>query len=92
MFRRELAAGAGMLFIFEDDQVRSFWMKNTFIPLSIAYILYDGTIVDIRDMRPGDLSPVHSSRSARYALEVPQGWFASAGIRPGDRLDLETLR
>jgi uncharacterized membrane protein (UPF0127 family) len=43
-------------------------------------------------MRPGDLSPVHSSRSVRYALEVPQGWFASAGVKPGDKIDLEALR
>jgi uncharacterized membrane protein (UPF0127 family) len=86
MFRTELEDGRGMLFIFEHDQVLSFWMKNTFIPLSIAYIAYDGTIVDIRDMQPRVLHSVQSTRSVRYALEVPQGWFARAGVKPGDRV------
>jgi uncharacterized membrane protein (UPF0127 family) len=91
MYRNVLADGKGMLFIFENDEVRSFWMKNTVIPLSIAYILYDGTILEIRDMHPGDLSSVHSSRSVRYALEVPQGWFGRAGVTPGNRLDVSGL-
>jgi uncharacterized membrane protein (UPF0127 family) len=91
MFRKELKDGRGMLFIFENDEVQSFWMKNTFIPLSIAFIHYDGTILEIKDLYPRDLSPVHSSRSVRYALEVPQGWFGRAGIKAGDRLDLSGL-
>jgi uncharacterized membrane protein (UPF0127 family) len=91
MFRESLADGEGMLFVFEKDEMLSFWMKNTLIPLSIAYISYNGRILEIRDMRPRDLSPVRSSRSARYALEVPQGWFERAGIRPGDVLDLSPL-
>jgi uncharacterized membrane protein (UPF0127 family) len=86
MYRTELEDGKGMLFIFERDEVLSFWMKNTFIPLSIAYISYDGTIIDIRNMYPLDISSVHSSRSVRYALEVPQGWFAKAGINAGDKV------
>jgi uncharacterized membrane protein (UPF0127 family) len=85
MFRAALEDGRGMLFVFDRDEVLSFWMKDTFIPLSIAYIGYDGTIIDIRDMRPRDTRAVRSSRSVRYALEVPQGWFGRAGIRPGDR-------
>jgi uncharacterized membrane protein (UPF0127 family) len=84
MFRTELEEGKGMLFIFEKDEVLSFWMKNTLIPLSIAYIGYDGAIIDIRNMDPHDTSSVSSSRSARYALEVPQGWFDKIGIKPGD--------
>ncbi|MCL1928821.1 MAG: DUF192 domain-containing protein [Treponema sp.] len=88
MHRTSLEDGKGMLFIFETDQVLSFWMKNTLIPLSIAYISYDGTIVDIRDMYPNNTSPVHSSRSVRYALEVPQGWFGRAGIKAGDKVTL----
>ena len=88
MFRTELEDGKGMLFIFDKDEVLSFWMKNTLIPLSIAYIAYDGTIVDIRNMYPRDTSPVHSSRSVRYALEVPQGWFSRSGINEGDRVNL----
>ncbi|MDR0496725.1 MAG: DUF192 domain-containing protein [Treponema sp.] len=86
MNREELKDGEGMLFIFEKDQVLSFWMKNTLIPLSIAYIASDGRILEMYDMQPGNLDSVRSSRSARYALEVPQGWFNRAGIEPGDRL------
>ncbi|MDR1306348.1 MAG: DUF192 domain-containing protein [Treponema sp.] len=86
MFRTGLEDGKGMLFIFEHDQVLSFWMKNTLIPLSIAYIAYDGTIVDIRDMYPQVLQPVQSTRSVRYALEVPQGWFTRAGVETGDKV------
>ena len=86
MHRRELKDGEGMLFIFERDQILSFWMKNTLIPLSIAYISADGRILEIYDMEAGNLSPVRSSRSARYALEVPQGWFGRAGLGTGDLL------
>ncbi|MDR2433129.1 MAG: DUF192 domain-containing protein [Treponema sp.] len=84
MGRKSLADGEGMLFIFERDDVLSFWMKDTLIPLSIAFIASDGRIVEIRDMRPLDLNSIKSSRSVRYALEVPQGWFERAGVRPGD--------
>ena len=87
MYRKELKDGRAMLFVFERDQMLSFWMKNTLIPLSVAYIAQDGRILEIHDMEPGDLNPVQSSRSARYALEVPQGWFSRAGIRVGDRID-----
>jgi uncharacterized membrane protein (UPF0127 family) len=66
-------------------------MKNTLIPLSIAYITSDGRITEIRDMYPLDENSVHSSRSVRYALEVPQGWFARAGIRAGDVVRIDTL-
>jgi uncharacterized membrane protein (UPF0127 family) len=84
MYRKNLPDGEGMLFIFERDEVLSFWMKNTTIPLSIAYIASDGRIIDVKDMYPLDLNSVSSSRSVRYALEVPQGWFSRAGIRTGD--------
>jgi uncharacterized membrane protein (UPF0127 family) len=86
MYRKELAAGKGMLFVFDRDQIMSFWMKNTFIPLSIAYISSDGIILEIHDMKPHSEAPVSSSRSARYALEVPQGWFETEGIKTGDKL------
>ena len=84
MYRKSLADGEGMLFIFESDQVLSFWMKNTYIPLSIAFIALDGRIIDIKDMYPKNETTVSSSRSVRYALEVPQGWFSRAGIKVGD--------
>jgi uncharacterized membrane protein (UPF0127 family) len=86
MYREKLEDGEGMLFVFERDQLLSFWMKDTLIPLSIAYISSGGRILEIHDMIPRDLSPVRSSRSARYALEVPQGWFRRAGAEVGDRL------
>ena len=91
MNRKELKDGNGMIFIFERDEILSFWMKNTLVSLSIAFIAYDGRILEIYDMQPGNLNPVKSSRSARYALEVPQGWFDRAGIVPGDRLDITSL-
>ncbi|MDR1971973.1 MAG: DUF192 domain-containing protein [Treponema sp.] len=89
MYRKSLDKGRGMLFLFDRDQILSFWMKNTLIPLSIAYIKSDGTLLEIRDMSPLDQTPVRSSRGVRYALEVPQGWFEEAGIRAGDRLLLD---
>jgi uncharacterized membrane protein (UPF0127 family) len=86
MWRRSLAEGEGMLFVFDRDQILSFWMKNTIIPLSIAYIAADGRILEIHDMEPRNLSPVQSGRSARYALEVNRGWFTRMGITAGDVL------
>lgn len=84
MYRKKLPDGEGMLFVFERDEVLSFWMKNTLIPLSIAFIASDGKIIDIKDMYPHDENSVVSSRSVRYALEVPMGWFSRAGVRTGD--------
>ena len=84
MHRKKLPDGEGMLFVFERDEVLSFWMKNTLIPLSIAFVASDGRIIDIKDMYPHDENSVVSSRSVRYALEVPQGWFARAGVNEGD--------
>ena len=92
MHRKELKDGEGMLFIFDSDQPLSFWMKNTLIPLSIAYIAGDGRILEIYNMEPGNLNPVESSRSAHYALEVPQGWFDRAGIAPGDTIDIAHIQ
>jgi len=91
MYRKTLKDGEGMLFVFQNDQILSFWMKNTLVPLSIAYIAYDGRILEIYDMQPGNLDPVRSSRSVRYALEVPQGWFSRAGLGIGDRLEIQGL-
>ncbi|HET7839609.1 MAG TPA: DUF192 domain-containing protein [Rectinemataceae bacterium] len=91
MFRTSLAEGTGMLFVFEADQQLAFWMKNTKLPLSLAYISSDGTIREIFDLVPGSLDPVQSERSVRYALEVPRGWFAKAGIKSGDRVAIPPL-
>lgn len=91
MFRSSLADGAGMLFVFETDQRLSFWMKNTKIPLSIAFISSNGVIRQIADLEPFSLASVQSERSVRYALEVPRGWFSRAGVGVGDRVDLSVL-
>jgi len=83
MFRENLAKGRGMLFVFPDAQVRSFWMKNTFIPLDIAYLDAELRIVDIQAMEPESLDSHPSSLPAMLALEVPLGWFAEVGISVG---------
>lgn len=87
MERRHIPDGTGMLFVFENDQILSFWMKNTPTPLSIAFISSDGRIKDLFDMTPYSLAPVQSSGYARYALEVPQGWFMRTGVRSGDTVE-----
>jgi uncharacterized membrane protein (UPF0127 family) len=88
MYREKLPDGEGMIFVYERDQILSFWMKNTYIPLSIAFITSDGRIIEIKDMYPHDTNSVLSSRSARYALEVPQGWFLRAGVQIGDMVNV----
>lgn len=86
MERKNIPDGTGMLFIFERDQILSFWMKNTPHPLSIAYIDKSGTIRDIFDMKPFSLDSINSTVSVRYALEVPQGWFAKNNIKTGNKV------
>ena len=88
MERKTIPDGTGMLFVFERDQILSFWMKNTPHPLSIAYIDSHGTIRNIFDMTPFSLSDITSTVSVRYALEVPQGWFDKNSITPGDKISL----
>lgn len=86
MNRKDLSEDRGMLFIFDDERKLSFWMKNTLIPLSIAYISKNGEIKEIYNMQPLDESSVRSTRSVMYALETNQGWFEKNGIKVGDRL------
>lgn len=86
MNRKKIPSGTGMLFVFEKDQILSFWMKNTPHPLSIAYLDSKGEIKNIYDMTPFSLAPVKSTVSCRYALEVPQGWFTETGIQVGDKV------
>ena len=92
MYRKSLADGHGMLFVFDYDQKVSFWMKNTVIPLSIAYIASDGTITQILDLVPRSEEARSSERSIRYALEVPQGWFAKVGVKEGDIVRIPPLK
>ena len=86
MFRREMAQHEGMLFVFEQASAQCFWMKNTLLPLSIAFLADDGTVTSIADMAPGSLDSHCSSQPVRYALEMNQGWFAKRGIKPGSKL------
>ena len=92
MERKKIPEGTGMLFIFEYDQILSFWMKNTPTPLSIAYITKDGKIKDIFDMTPFSLASIVSTGYVRYALEVPQGCFAKNGFKTGDSVNLAGLK
>jgi uncharacterized protein len=86
MHRRSMPPNEGMLFVFAQARIQCFWMKNTLIPLSAAFVREDGTIVNIADMQP--LSEVtHCSKEpVRFVLEVNQGWFAQRRIQPGQRL------
>ena len=84
MFRERLGKDEGMLFVYEREEMLSFWMKNTPLPLSIAFIDKDGRIEDIQDMEPFSLEAHTSTGPARYALEMNRGWFAREGIRVGD--------
>lgn len=87
MHVRELPRDHGMLFIYPDVRERSFWMKNTLIPLSIAYIDERGEIVSIVDMEPLDERSHPSGGPVRFGLEMAQGWFRARGIAPGARVD-----
>jgi len=92
MHRESMKENHGMLFVFQEEKKMSFWMKNTLIPLSIAYISKNGEIKEIYDMNPLDESPVRSNRSVLYALEMNQGWFERNGITLGDRITLPENR
>ena len=83
MRRKSMAQGAGMLFLFEQSATHCMWMKNTLIPLSVAFIDERGEIVSIADMQPLDETTHCAVRPARYALEMNQGWFKKRGISPG---------
>ena len=86
MHRKSLAPNAGMLFIFDEAALHCMWMKNTYIPLSVAFIDEKGEIVNIADMQPHSEQTHCSARPALYALEMTRGWFAERGIRPGMKL------
>lgn len=86
MFREQMANNAGMLFVFPAPFVHCFWMQNTILPLSIAFIADDGTVVNIADMKPQSTDSHCAGKPVRYALEMNKGWFAKRGIKPGVRL------
>ena len=86
MFRTEMNGNEGMLFVADEKSGRCFWMKNTLVPLTIAFIDDDGTIVNLADMKPRDESSHCARAPVRYALEMPQGWFDKRGIKAGFKL------
>jgi uncharacterized membrane protein (UPF0127 family) len=87
MFRQSMPENEGMLFVYKEPQEMSFWMRNTFIPLDIAFVDADGIILNIHQAKPLDDS-IHyrSAGAAKYVIETNQGWFSRNGIRPGDKV------
>jgi uncharacterized membrane protein (UPF0127 family) len=87
MFRKALASDSGMLFVMDQTGPVGFWMKNTEVPLTIAYIDPRGTILELHDLQPHNETPVPSRfRNIAYALEMPRGWFTKNNIWPGERI------
>lgn len=92
MYRGHLDADAGMLFVFDESEQHTFWMKNTFIPLDMIFIDEGGRIVGIvAQAAPGTLDPRDAGAPSRYVLEVNGGWAAAHGVRPGDRVRFENV-
>jgi uncharacterized membrane protein (UPF0127 family) len=86
MFRKEMPQPEGMIFVFEQPAEQCFWMKNTILPLTAAFIADDGTIVNLVDMKPQTTDAHCSVKPVRYVLEMNKGWFAKRGIKAGARL------
>lgn len=86
MYRKTMPTNNGMLFVFDAPQPQCFWMKNTLLPLSIAFIAEDGSVVNIADMQPMTETSHCSDKPVRFALEMNQGWFAKRGIKAGVKL------
>jgi uncharacterized membrane protein (UPF0127 family) len=87
MHRRMLPENRGMLFVFQDIAMHGMWMMNTFIPLSVAFVDSDGTIINIADMQPQTQNTHSAAKPAKYALEMNLGWFAKRGIKPGAKIE-----
>lgn len=88
MHRATLCENCGMLFQFNQSKMAGFWMKNTLIPLDIAFVRADGMITDIKSMKPHDLTTTKSSQSVLYAWEMNLGWFTKNGIQVGDTVEI----
>jgi uncharacterized membrane protein (UPF0127 family) len=86
MFRKDMPQHEGMLFVFEQASPQCFWMKNTLLPLTAAFVADDGRIVNLADMKPQTTDSHCSTEPVRYVLEMNQGWFAKRGIKAGSRL------
>lgn len=86
MFRKEMPQHEGMLFVFDQPSMQCFWMKNTLLALTAAFIADDGTIVNLADMKPQTEDSHCSAKPVRFVLEMNQGWFAKKGIKAGAKL------
>lgn len=86
MFRQQMPQSEGMLFVFENPSEQCFWMKNTLLPLTAAFVADDGTIVNLENMKPQTLDSHCSQKPVRYVLEMNQDWFGKKGIKAGFRL------
>jgi uncharacterized membrane protein (UPF0127 family) len=86
MFRKDMPQHEGMLFVFEQPATQCFWMKNTLLPLTAAFVADDGTIVNLADMKPQTTDSHCSEKPVRFVLEMHQGWFAKKGLKAGSRL------
>lgn len=86
MFRQQMPQGEGMLFVFERPGEQCFWMKNTLLPLTAAFVADDGTIVNLADMKPQTTDSHCSAKPVRFVLEMNQGWFQKKGIKAGVKL------
>lgn len=86
MFRQKMPDSEGMLFVFDQVSEQCFWMKNTVLPLTAAFVADDGTIVNLADMKPQTTDSHCSTKPVRYVLEMNQGWFAKKGIKAGFKL------
>ena len=86
MFREKLGRNDGMLFVFDEPAYHSMWMKNTLIPLSVAFVDARGEILNVLDMEPHSLETRMAAGPASYAIETNKGWFAAHGIKAGDRV------
>ncbi len=92
MFRKSMPTNDGMLFIFDRPGQQCFWMKNTLLPLSVAFVADDGSITNIEAMKPQTLDSHCSTRDVRFVLEMNDGWFAKRGIKPGMKLKGEPFK
>lgn len=86
MFRQQMPQGEGMLFVFDAPSEQCFWMKNTLLPLTAAFVADDGSIVNLADMKPLTTESHCSAKPVRFVLEMNQGWFAQKGIKAGFKL------
>ena len=86
MMRKSMGANKGMLFVFPQTERHCMWMRNTFIPLSVAFLDERGRILNIEEMKPQTETSHCATAPARFALEMNRGWFADKGIKPGQRL------